>query len=367
LGKIRNYYAGGNTSIGFYSLYDEIFGRLEHLYILKGGPGTGKSSFIRAIGSSLLEKGFDIEVYHCSSDNDSLDGIIVPKLSLGLVDGTAPHIMDPRYPGVIDHIIPLGEYWDTDKLHRNKSEIVDLTDQISEKFALTYQSFAEARKIHEEKEKIYIRAMDFKQADKIADHLIAQIFRGDIEPEHSPITMRKFFGAATPKGAVNFIENLTSDVKKRYIIKGRSGSGKSTLMRKVAAHAESLGLTVEMFLCGFDPSSIDMIILPTLGITILDGTSPHVIDPSRESDEVIDMFQLCIHPQVETDYKEEIEALEARYKAKMKEGTRFLQEAKELHDQLESYYIDATDFKSIDRRREALLKGILTIAESVSP
>ena len=47
----------------------------------------------------------------CSSDNNSLDGIVIPKLKIAILDGTA-HVVDPVFPGVVDEIINLGQFWD---------------------------------------------------------------------------------------------------------------------------------------------------------------------------------------------------------------------------------------------------------------
>jgi len=361
---IKNYYPGGNTSVGFYSLYDEALNGLERLYIFKGGPGTGKSSFMRKIGLEMADKGYDVEFLHCSSDNQSLDGVIFPEIKLGFVDGTAPHIVDPKFPGVVDQIINLGEYWDSEKLEANGNKIIDLTKKISNNFNLAYEQFAEAKAIHDEWEEIYLAEMDFNKANIVTEELTASIFdSAQIERETNPITKSLFFGAATPNGALHFIDNLTEDINKRYIVKGRPGSGKSTMMKKIGKKAEELGLSVQYFPCGFDPNSLDMVIIPSLSVAVLDGTAPHVIDPTRENDEVVDMFALCINPQVEVDKEKELESIEARYKIKMTIGTNHLKEAKRLHDLLEEYYIGAMDFEAINQKREAMLAEVLQYAE----
>ena len=67
--RIRHFFAGGNTGEGFSSFYDQIMGPdANRLYLLKGGPGTGKSTFMREIGHVMLEHGFELEYFHCSSD-----------------------------------------------------------------------------------------------------------------------------------------------------------------------------------------------------------------------------------------------------------------------------------------------------------
>jgi Cdc6-like AAA superfamily ATPase len=358
MGNIKNYYAGSNSSVGFYSMFDEALKGLSKLWILKGGPGTGKSSLMKKIGAYMEEQNYNIEYIHCSSDNGSIDGVIIPELKLGMVDGTAPHIIDPKYPGIIDEIINLGEYRDDSLLQENSEDIISLTNKISDQFKKAYQLFAEARKVHERKEEIYLSAMNFNIADEVIEKLKKRIFANQVNNDENQYTRRLFFGAATPEGPVNFIDNLTEGLNKRYLIKGRSGSGKSTVMKRVACEAEKRGLSVEYYHCAFDPTSIDMIIIPSLSVAMIDGTAPHVINPTRENDEVVDMFELCINPEIEVTREKEIKDTEALYKKIMQEGTVNLQRAKSLHDELEAYYVEAMDFGKVNDLTDQLIKKI---------
>ena len=45
------FYLGANSPTGFYSLYDQLLEpeQAETIYILKGGPGCGKSSLMRLL------------------------------------------------------------------------------------------------------------------------------------------------------------------------------------------------------------------------------------------------------------------------------------------------------------------------------
>lgn len=360
MAMIKNYYAGANSSAGFYSLYDQALQGLETIYILKGGPGTGKSTFMRKIGLTLMERGLNLEYFHCSSDNQSLDGVVVPELKLGIVDGTAPHIVEPKYPGVVEQVIDLGEYRNDSYLTQYREQIIKLTDEISQHFQLAYDTFAEAKKIHLKKEDIYKGAMSFSKADEVTDDLLNRIFKDVASQNRKSHVRNLFFGAATPKGVVNFIDNITSDIDKRFIIKGRPGSGKSTLMKRIGKEAQDLGLDVQYYLCGFDPKSVDMVLIPSLSVCIVDGTAPHVVDPFIENDEVVDMFALCIDPEVEKDKrKEELDKLDVSYKTLMVKATNYISEAKRLHDNLEEYYVAAMDFKKVDAKREEILQQVL--------
>ena len=85
-----DYFASSNSMTGFHSYFDTIYNprKLEKIYIIKGGPGTGKSSMIKAIKSSFKNK--KCELFLCSSDPLSYDGIIIDK-KIAVIDGTSPH------------------------------------------------------------------------------------------------------------------------------------------------------------------------------------------------------------------------------------------------------------------------------------
>ncbi|WP_318506632.1 PRK06851 family protein [Bacillus sp. T3] len=351
-GKILNYYAGGNTARGFYSLYESNLQNLNKLFILKGGPGTGKSTLMKDVGNAFTEKGYHIEYLHCSSDNSSIDGVIIPAIKAGIVDGTAPHVIEPKAPGAIEEYVNLGVAWDTAKLAPLKDRILELTNKSSTAFHTAYSLFGEALRVHDEWEKIYIENMDFEKVNQFTIELTSKLFgeggASGSSVEKAPVWHR-FLGAATPIGAVDYVQNLTEGLPKRYFIKGRPGSGKSTLLKKLVAHAEQNGLEVEVYHCGFDPNSLDMVIVRKLGFAIFDSTAPHEYFPSRDGDEIIDMYDRFITPGTDEKFHVEITEISARYKAKMEEAISYLAQAKAFHDELEAVYRPAMDFEEISR------------------
>jgi hypothetical protein len=360
-GKVKNYFAGGNTAKGFHNLYDSNLQGLDRLFILKGGPGTGKSSLMKKIGNEWLEKGYNIEFLHCSSDNNSIDGVLIPALKVGIVDGTAPHVIEPKAPGAVEEYINLGEAWDKKALAAHKNSIQRLTEQISAAFANAYATFKEALEVHDDWEKIYINSMEFQKADQLTNKLIDSFF-GKMKLNKKPDVRHRFLGAATPKGAVDFVPNLTEEIPKRYFIKGRPGSGKSTMLKKLAAAAEVRGVDTEVYHCGFDPNSLDMLIFRELGIAIFDSTAPHEYFPSRDGDEIIDMYEILIEPGTDDIFADIISKISAKYRNKMNEATSWLAKAKELHDELEEIYVSAMNFEIVDKIHANIAEEINLLA-----
>lgn len=98
------YFLGGNTPAGFYSLYHQLSDpeRLRAVYIIKGGPGSGKSTLMRRVERHAQAAGLETQQVLCSGDPESLDALILPQLGAALVDGTAPQ-------GVVSK----GHFWGT--------------------------------------------------------------------------------------------------------------------------------------------------------------------------------------------------------------------------------------------------------------
>lgn len=363
MGKVLNYYAGGNTARGFYSLYESNLEGLSRLFILKGGPGTGKSSLMKKLGKEWNEKGYDIEYLHCSSDNDSIDGVIIRSLGIGIVDGTAPHVIEPKLPGAVEEYVNLGVAWDSAKLQAKKEQIEKISSEMSAAFTGAYTLFGEALRVHDEWEKIYIENMDFDKANAFTEELLGRLFEDKSLNKKADVRHR-YLGAATPKGAVDFVPNLTSGLAVRYLIKGRPGSGKSTMLKKIAAEAERRGFDTEVYHCGFDPHSLDMIIVRELGFAIFDSTAPHEYFPERVNDRVIDMYGTIIAPGTDEKYEAEIKDVSKRYRDYMNHAIASLAQAKNLHDELEQIYIEAMDYQKIDEITSELNEEIKKLAEN---
>lgn len=216
MGSKRCYFASANTSEGFVSFFNDVLKEAQRIYIIKGGPGCGKSSFMRKIGEEML-KDNNVDFVPCSADAESLDAIFIQDKNIAIVDGTAPHVIDARYPGAVERIINFGELWNVDYLINNKKDIIYYIDKISEDYETFYGILKDAKGIHDILEEEYLKGMDFERANKIAANLIQKTIKERTNKKSKEI--HRFAGAMTPQGQVSFYEELTSKIKNRYIVK----------------------------------------------------------------------------------------------------------------------------------------------------
>ena len=148
----KNYFVAANGFDGFKSYFDYEFNPLEYekIFILKGGPGTGKSSLMKKTAGEFKSNEYDIYNIYCSSDINSLDGLIIKKgnKKIAILDGTAPHTCDPSYPGCIECIFNLGENWDESKLEEKRDYITALTKQKKENYIKAYKALNNAKYLY---------------------------------------------------------------------------------------------------------------------------------------------------------------------------------------------------------------------------
>ncbi|MCL6477672.1 MAG: PRK06851 family protein [Peptococcaceae bacterium] len=365
IGSIKKVFPGGNTSKGFYSFYDYIIDNQEatRIFVIKGGPGVGKSTFIRKIGEAMLERGYDVEFHCCPSDNGSLDGVVIPAIRVALLDGTAPHVVDPKNPGAVDEIIHLGDHWNTRGLVDHKQEILEANREVGRLFRRAYGYLASAKIFLDQVESYYqdTSALDVGALDNMCLELTHEIFEGQVRQTDKPRARRLFITAITPDGSVSHLDTVVDHLSKRYIISGDDGTGKTTLVRRLMDAAMMRGFNVEAYHCALSPDNIDHLVIPALDTVVINSVEPHFYKP-RKGDRVIDTMQF-VNPVLNTQYLAEKTTAREMYRRCMELAVDFIAKAKAEHDRMETYYVSYMNFDEINARREKTLMRILELAE----
>ena len=356
-GKIRHLFPGGNTPQGFFSYYNYILPDADRIFVLKGGPGTGKSTFMRRMAETLRTRGYDTEHHHCSSDNNSLDGIVIPALKIAFIDGTAPHVVDPKNPGCVDEIIHLGDYWDEKKMIVNKKAVIDCNTEISRNFQRAYRLLRAAKSIYDDWEAVNTAALDHAAANCKGEQLIAALFTGVCDIGVGKV--RKLFASAiTPDGPVNYLDSSVWPQKNCYVLMGDPGTGKSTVVQKVMNAAVIRGLDVEAFYCPLDPEKVEHLVIPALGAAVTTSIMPHTCQAIKNPAMTIDMSE-CLQPAVLTRYQDITAYDQEVFWELFVKSIACIKRSKDLHDELETYYVPNMDFAGIENRWRQTLDRVL--------
>ena len=357
IGTQRHYFPGNNTPEGFFSYYSYILGQREakRIYCIKGGPGSGKSTLMRTIGETFLDRGMNVDFLHCSSDSNSLDGIVIKNKRTAFIDATLPHVTDPVNPGAVDEIINLGEMWKTEDLTAARREITGLNEEIGRCFARAYNMLAAASNVYQIMENEYERCINDAEIYKT----VAEIL--DAEFEFSSLSLacgsrKKFFASAiTPEGNVNYIKTLIKDYRRVYLINMPTGLNAAMLFNILSDGAVYRGIDVEEFYCPMKPAQkIEHLLFPeerTAFITCNDyhDTEPWELDAGEIM--LLDLSDMVSCEKIETD----MAANEEQFRSLLEQGIEHIRCAHKKHDELEAFYIPAMDFE----KTEALAADII--------
>lgn len=361
--RIRHMFPGGNTCSGFYSHFKYIINLEDstRVFIIKGGPGTGKSTLMKNIGNEFCNRGYDIEFMHCASDEQSLDGVVIPSLKTALIDGTAPHIVDPGVPGAVDEIINLGQCWNRELLSLHKKEIMKAIKEISNCYEKCYRYLKASGIMYEDIARIYSDAFDHSgiiNAERKILKELSSIDRFDLfgrQPPEAGKIRYLFASAITPSGPVHYLPSI---LETYYIcrIKGSPGTCAQNVIKKIVDSFISAGYDVEAFCCGFDPTRIEHAVVPGAGVSITTSNAFHDsndIEPHLEInlDEYIERILISSNSgRLEFDRQKFNELFDAAVKS--------LNEAKTIHDYIEGFYIAGMDFTAVRSIEEGLVDKI---------
>lgn len=356
----KHAFPGSNTSEGFFSLFDYIIksDKAQRIICLKGGPGTGKSSLMKKIGKIFEDKNFDVEYFHCSSDSESLDSIVIPKIKVCLVDGTAPHIIDPKFPGIIDEIINLGTYLDDEELLKHKEEILCTSKEISNTFKRCYKYLKSARCIHDDWRFLNNSFIDLLKFNNLQNDLEKTI----ISPVKATCNLgykRHLFATAfTPQGIITHINTLYKPYNNIYVLNGGPGTGKTSILKNISDKIYKKGYYVEIYHDPLTPSRIEHVLIPNLDLAILTSNEINrmsFVGQQIYMDNLLETSRLAAN-------KEKIEEDKELFYKLIDKALSILNEEKLLHDELENYYVKNIDFTKVDKVVDNLIKRLLSYA-----
>ena len=338
-----NYFAASNSSEGFVNYFPQVFSRenCSRVYIIKGGPGTGKSRFMRDVAKEAESRGLAVKYYYCSSDADSLDGIIIDKMRVGLLDGTAPHVCEPTLVGAFEQIINLGDFWDEQLLAHGTDEIETLVTKKSQAYKRAYMLLAAYGKLLEAEDSILAPCINKKKLSGAVKRWLHKL------PESAEPTENIGLCRAVGMNGYTKFDTYEEDASMLFTVSD-SYHASYYFMNELRARAKCRNMSVAFSCDPIMPSRIDALCICDAGITFVVGADgEHKINIKR----FINENELKPH-------KEKLKKLEASVKNLELLISESFEEVKKYHFQLEKIYMTAMDFGKKEQYTENFIKKL---------
>lgn len=349
-GNIRYVFASSNTCQGFHTFVPELISKLQNVFVLKGGPGTGKATFIRLLGEELADKGYEIEFWISSVDSMNPEGVFIPQLQAAIINGSGIQAIDPEYPGATGYFINLGEYTEVLPTYQEKQQVMELIDQFARHHQQAITHLQEAARVKENVSQANIRNMDQERLQGMAKKLL-----DDMIPDQ-PGEQHYFASAVTPEGIINYLDESSSRCSRRYILKGPAGWGASGLIAQLAQKACEKGYGVEYYHSGLDCNSLLMVVIPGLELAIIDADDIQL--SIKPWDIVVDFSSYLEQYQkepMELEYSEEWRTYESLLLAARDQ----LEQSRQILKRLKQSGSRRLDYPRLNQKREEVLQILL--------
>jgi hypothetical protein len=344
------FFLGANTPGGFASYYGEWLdhSKIKRFYIIKGTPGNGKSGFMRRIIKKFAEKGGACESILCSADPASLDGVYFPKLGVAFADGTAPHVLEPKYPLAPECYLPLTQFVNDTSLERERGAIMRLRDGLTQDYARLARILTAVKSLQDEQRALVSDRETLETIRRRARGVI----RREIRKGTGGILRKRFLNALTPGGDTVLWDTVDMMAGRVYALQDRFRLA-HVLLQPVAEAALEAGQ--EVFAC-YEPlepyTRLRHLILPGLGLAFVSGNYPG--KPYRRV-----RLDPAVPRELADRYRLRLRFLRKTEAALLEDGCGVLAEACEKHRGLEDLYNPHVDFSGVRALADAYADRIL--------
>lgn len=339
------YFAASNSCMGFKNYYEDCFSKLDKLYIIKGGPGTGKSGFMRSAARVSEEKGYDVEYFYCSSDPSSLDGVIIDKngKKLGIIDGTAPHAYEPRETGYKDNIINLGQCWQDGLLEMKKDEIIKLNYAKSACYTYAYDYLRSCGNLRAVSDALCRENIDYDKMSAAACRLVRGLPAGD-----KTETKIRLIDSVSMLGRVRF-DTYEFNASHLYIVGDMYGAG-NFMMEELAGEISRRKIE---FLISYDPvcpDKINALYEPVSGSAFVLTDKRMNTYEKNDSEKTVKYINIkrFVKGAEFAENKSELKYAGDIYKTSLHGAIAMLYRAKKYHFLIEEIYKGAMNFSLVD-------------------
>ena len=340
----RFFFLGANSKDGFVSLLPQF--RQEsprRLYTVKGGPGCGKSTCIRRLSEAL---GGAEEYFLCSSDPDSLDGAALPGLAL--LDGTAPHVFEPAFPGCDGDYLSLPPFLDREGLETQAPALYALKAASAAHYAQAYRLLKAAALLREDRRE-RAAALLTRQPEGRTGALLREIPKAP----GPGVLRRRFLDGVTPRGCLCLWDTVTDNCRRVIALRDSYGLA-GPLLEGLLEGALDRGQEVCACYDPVEPQRLRHLLLPGCSLAFVTHSGRELpFAPTRmvHIDAMLDAGRLAKERPLLRLKKHTEDSL-------LEDAVSSIAAAHTLHDHMEAIYRPHIDLAAMEDHYSKLLKQI---------
>lgn len=345
------YFLGGVSPDGFFSKFiEQIKAPGFYTYILKGGPGTGKSTLMKKVAEAFSDH--PVTLYYCSSDTSSLDAVIIEDKKIIIVDGTAPHVFEALYPGASQEIINLGEFWDGEKLKNHSSTIHYFLDE-NLKYHARVRCYIKA--LASLNADIYTIGEDSLNKEKL-DSYILRLCHKAVAKKSGEEKGKLKFKQLSAFTADNYSTKELNGEYSIYLLRDDFFAGSDYFLRAVSDYILSCGYDLTVSECTMHHSPVyEHIFSEEAGIAFMSSNFFNKLDnPSAATVN----FGRFYNKELISAKKQRLSFDKKAALELAKEAADSLSTALSIHDELEKNYIEAIDFEKLNNSSNEFIETL---------
>lgn len=347
------WFLGANGADGFGSLYDGWVDQTacQAFYVLKGGAGCGKSTLMRRVAARLEEAGRDVEYILCSGDPGSLDGVRIPSKGAALVDGTAPHVVEPTFVGATGHYLDLGDGYDRAALFPQRAEIV----RLAQTYRAAYRDAWHRLRAAEEARARAAAPLHTEEAQEKLRRRAGRLLRQLGRQKGIGRRTDRFLGGPTCEGPRFFDGTVRALCGQGWLVRDEVGLAPA-LLAQLEAGLREAGWDVIACPDPLRPSRLAHLLVPELGVCFLTQDVEGLPLRPVRTESVLDRARWQEARGAVRLAERAAQELEA-------EAVGHLRTAKERHDELEALYRPHVDFSLAEALTERTAAEILALPD----
>ena len=339
---MMEFFAGAISAGGFVSLWPRMTGeQARQLLVVKGGPGCGKATCIRALSDAW---GGAQEYIRCCSDPDSLDGAVLSDRILA--DGTAPHVLEPSFPGCDGESLALPPLLDGAGLAQKREALCALKAASKAHYAGAYRQLSAALAVQQERRQAVQALLTGAGPEKRAAALITR----EIPRQSGPGRERlRFLEGVTPKGYVCLYGTVRDNFPRVIALQDSCGLAQP-LLEKLRQGALLRGQLVYACMDPLEPDCLRHLLLPDCGVAFVTAEGRLPSAPSRTL-----RLDAMVPAKALRPLRGRLRLLKKLESSLVEDACAQVAAAHALHDRMEELYRPHVDFGALEQfcRQEA--------------